>query len=160
MDNAVHRVCLYHVFFPCIQASLEQARLAWNNHQIRTERNRTPIMLFELSRVELLRAGKWTGDPGDEIDIADHPLYGVDGEGPLPPADETLCEETEEQKDWPLNEDLEKENGVRVNSENELAEGLTYLAGFDLAQDDDESGIQVYCKAVTYFMGKFTTEAM
>jgi hypothetical protein len=155
MDNAIHRVCLYHVFFPRIQESLERACFAWNNHQIRTEQNRTAIILFELSRTELTRIGKWTGDPGDENSTASHPHYGVDGEGPLPPAEEILQEATEVQEDWSMDEDIEKENGVRVNGAEELTEGLKYLAGFDLAQDDGNFGIHVFPNAVAHFIENF-----
>ncbi|KAF7311732.1 Integrase catalytic domain-containing protein [Mycena indigotica] len=80
MDNAIERVCLFLVYQPRIQAALDRARDSWNHHKLRTEREKTPTAIFELSRQNAIRLGYWTGDPGD--DIADvSPDYGVDGEG-------------------------------------------------------------------------------
>jgi len=154
MHDSIQRVCLYHVFQPRIQASLNRAREAWNNHQIRTEKNKTPIALFELSRVNAIRENRWTGDPGDSIADASDPLYGVDGKGPHPPAEETVQEPGAVGDDWPLDEQSERDFGVRVNADVELQEGLHFLQGFDLEKEDENNGIDIYCEAVLYFSHK------
>ncbi|KAJ6576731.1 hypothetical protein B0H10DRAFT_1836751 [Mycena sp. CBHHK59/15] len=78
MKNEVHRSCLYLVYQPRIQASLDRTRDAWNHHKIRTERNKTPVAIYELSREYALARGYWTGDPGDDVEfVANDPLYGA-----------------------------------------------------------------------------------
>ncbi|KAJ7662544.1 hypothetical protein DFH06DRAFT_355025 [Mycena polygramma] len=90
MTNEVHRACLFLVYQPRIQASLDRARDGWNHHGIRTERNKTLLALYEISREAAMRRGYWTGDPGDEPEsVANDPLYGYDGEAALPPARES-----------------------------------------------------------------------
>ncbi|KAJ7588911.1 hypothetical protein C8J56DRAFT_785153, partial [Mycena floridula] len=60
-------LCLYLVFQPCIQESLDQTREAWNHHQIRTAGYRTPVAIYELSRETAIRQGYWTGDSSDDV---------------------------------------------------------------------------------------------
>ena len=152
MNDTIHRVCLYHVFEPRIQAALDRVCEGWNTHQIRTARNQTPLALFELSREEALQAGRWTGDPGDDIETASNSLYGVDGEAPLPPVDEAGIDPSSGREDWGTNEDTEREQGVRMNGEGELEKGLHFLEGFDLMHNDGNWGIDIYCETVTHFV--------
>ncbi|KAG8915996.1 hypothetical protein FRC02_004297 [Tulasnella sp. 418] len=83
MDNDIQRVASYLVYQPRIQASLDRSLSAWNLHKIRTARNRSPVALFELSREAAITRGYWTGDPGDNLNTASDPNYGVDGEAAL-----------------------------------------------------------------------------
>lgn len=117
---------------------LDRTRDAWNFHKVRTERNKTPIAIFELSREEALTRGYWTGDPGDDVESASDPLYGFDGEAT---AGETLdeAEETAES---------ENPDDVLVNGDDELAEAEALLEGFDFDAEDDTWGIDIYCQAV------------
>ncbi|KAJ7596163.1 hypothetical protein C8J56DRAFT_754162, partial [Mycena floridula] len=82
MEDTIHCLCLYLVFQPHIQASLDRTRDAWNHHRIRTAGNRTPLApMYELSRETAIRRGYWTGDPGDDVNIVhDDPHYGLEGD--------------------------------------------------------------------------------
>ncbi len=96
MDVEVHRVCLFLVFHSRIQAALDRTRDAWNHHKLRTERNRTPVALYELSRETAINRGYWTGDPGDPVDeVSADPAYGVDQRAPAPPVAEMNEEPTQ-----------------------------------------------------------------
>ncbi|KAK6993145.1 hypothetical protein R3P38DRAFT_2800892 [Favolaschia claudopus] len=86
MENPVHSACLFLVFKRRIQAALDRARDAWNHHRMRTQHDKTPIAIYELSRTAAIIRGYWTGDPGDDMDAASDPLYGFDGDAPLPPS--------------------------------------------------------------------------
>ncbi|KAK6993144.1 hypothetical protein R3P38DRAFT_3425961 [Favolaschia claudopus] len=86
MENPVHSACLFLVFKRRIQAALDRARDAWNHHRMRTQHDKTPIAIYELSRTAAITRGYWTGDPGDDMDAASDPLYGFDGDAPLPPS--------------------------------------------------------------------------
>ncbi|KAK0445049.1 uncharacterized protein EV420DRAFT_1277130 [Desarmillaria tabescens] len=134
-DNPVHCLCLFLVFQPRIQSSLNQTRDAWNHHKIRTAGHRTPIAMYELSREQAIRRGYWTGDVGDNIETASDPFYGeegaLDGNSLIPPP-----EGLEEGTETHLNEDLHLE----------LAKAL--LGEFDYERDDRNWGIEVYCEAV------------
>jgi hypothetical protein len=123
----VHKLALYLVFQPRIQTSLDRTKESWNHHQIRTERNRSPVALFELSREEAIRLGYWTGDPGDAVDGVNE-VYGVDGEGPVPPP-----------------EDSEAGN---FSSDAEIQLARELMGDFDWDRDDGNWGIEVFCEAV------------
>lgn len=45
-NNDIHRCSLQQVYLPVIQERLDTFRSAWNNHNLRTERNRTPNQLW------------------------------------------------------------------------------------------------------------------
>lgn len=45
-DDDVHRYSLQMVYLPEIQGRLDAFRSAWNNHKLRTERNRTPNQMW------------------------------------------------------------------------------------------------------------------
>lgn len=140
MRHLVHRLCLILVFMPRIQRSLNETIHAWNHHQIRTEHYQTPITLFELSRQQGIRQGWWEYDPGDSMDAAGDPLYGVDGEAPHPPMDD-------------LRRDHEPEADVvedaYPDTTPELEDARQYLSSrIDLDGDDDNHGIDIYLDAV------------
>lgn len=78
-SNPTHLVCLYLIYQPKIQQSLDATIASWNNHKIRTVGNRTPIAMFELSKERAINAGYWNNDPGDNVAEVDED-YGEDGE--------------------------------------------------------------------------------
>ncbi|KAJ6463053.1 hypothetical protein C8R47DRAFT_1225319 [Mycena vitilis] len=127
MDDAIHRSCLFLVFQPRIQASLNRTRDAWNHHKIRTAHNKTPLAIFELS-------------PAD-------PLYGYDGEGPLPPVSKQHGE-PENVSQEPVGIEAEREAGICINDDEELQGAWDLMDDFDFDRDDENWGIDVYCEAV------------
>ncbi|EJF59965.1 hypothetical protein DICSQDRAFT_44550, partial [Dichomitus squalens LYAD-421 SS1] len=150
MENEVHRVCLFLVFEKRIQASLDRAREAWNHHKLRTERNRPPIALYELSREQAILQGYWTGDPGDPVeDVRFDPGYGIDGDAPVPPADERHTDPTmpsEEPVD--LDEESERAAGIALNTNEELERAREVLFDFNFEQEDEDWGKNVYMAAI------------
>lgn len=99
VENAIHRVCLYIVYQPRIQASLDRTVTSWNNHHIRTANNKTPIAIYELSKMKAINRGYWTSDPGDDVSEASDPLYGEDPQACPPPNDELSEDPAEHQKE-------------------------------------------------------------
>ncbi|KAJ7932215.1 hypothetical protein B0H13DRAFT_2227817 [Mycena leptocephala] len=135
MENPIHSTCLFLVFQRRIQAALDRARDAWNHHRMRTQHDKTPIAIYELSRTAAITGGYWTGDPGDDVNtVASDPLYGYDSEAPLPP---TAMSDNE-----PWN------GGILVNGDEDLLAAKELLGDFDCDRDDGNWGIEVYCEAV------------
>ncbi|KAI1790623.1 hypothetical protein LXA43DRAFT_890572 [Ganoderma leucocontextum] len=153
MDVKAHRVCLFLVYHHRIQESLDRTRHAWNHHKIRTERNKTPVALFELSREMAMQRGYWTGDPGDSIEDASDPLYGVDGHAPPPPSNE-VSEDPTNASNTPEGLEEERTAGITTNTDSELEEAQRLLADFDLLRDDEFWGIDIYCQAVTTYFAR------
>lgn len=147
MENEIHRSCLFLVFQPRIQASLDRTRDAWNHHKIRTARNKTPIAIFELSREQAIRRGYWTSDMGDDLDTVADPLYGYDGEAPQPPIAEQAGEPDVVVPE-PAGIEAQREAGICVNDDEELADVQALMEDFDFQRDDENWGIDVYCEAV------------
>ncbi len=158
MECEVHRVCLFLVFHKRIQDSLDRTRDAWNHHKIRTERNRTPVALFELSREKAILRGYWTGDPGDSLaDVQDDPSYGVDDRAPPPPPDETRTDPGGHGEQPPVGDtDAERGAGVVINSEDELERAKEIMSDFDFDRDDKNWGIDVYIEAVSVYMSRLS----
>ncbi|TRM57230.1 hypothetical protein BD626DRAFT_412406 [Schizophyllum amplum] len=159
MENDIHRVCLYLVFRKRIQDALDRARDAWNHHQLRTEGNRSPIAIYELSREEAIRRGYWTGDAdifGDDPAIARDPAYGVDGETSQPFVD-TSATEPLQRMEQPQGIDAERAAGIVINDDDEMsfAQQLLEGKGFDWDREDDNWGIYVYCEAVQLMASQF-----
>ena len=147
MGNMIERVCLFLVFLPRIQASLDQTRDSWNLHRMRTERYKTPQAIYELSRTKAIRAGYWP-NPGDDVSLAADPDYGVDGEAPAGPADELADDPASADADQPTGADAQRDAGIFVTDDGELEEVREALADFDFVEDDGNFGIDVYCRAV------------
>ncbi|KAF7310168.1 Integrase catalytic domain-containing protein [Mycena indigotica] len=147
MENAIERVCLFLVYQPRIQAALDRARNAWNHHKIRTERNKTPIAIYELSREKAIRLGYWTGDPGDNIGEVSAD-YGVDGDGPQPPLDELASDPIAADYTEHTSSEAEQAAGIFVNDSSEVDEMRKTLGDFDLGAEDGNHGMDVYCQAV------------
>ncbi|KAJ3901637.1 hypothetical protein F5879DRAFT_924467 [Lentinula edodes] len=137
MSDNIQRLCLYVVFHPRIQQSLRRTADAWNHHQIRTAGHKTPIALYELSREHAKTRGYWTGDPGDNVETASHPSYGL---------------EDELEQGAPGDRQVSEEDGddIRVNENEDITDVHSILTGmgFDIEQEDGNWGIEVYCEAV------------
>ncbi|KAG6914284.1 hypothetical protein DXG01_001300 [Tephrocybe rancida] len=144
MEEPAHRIVLYLVYEPQVQKQLDKTVASWNFHKLRTARNLTPIALWELSRQDAITQGYWTGDPGDHADKVDE-LYGVDsqenglgepdtgGEGPWVEPNGSLEEE--------------REAGLFINEDEELAWARDILKDINLTRDDGNEGIDVFCQA-------------
>lgn len=160
MENAIDRVCLFLVFQPRIQASLDATREAWNLHKMRTERYKTPLAMYKLSRTKAIRLGYWTGDPGDDISLAFDPSYGVDDAAPQPPADELRDDPQSTNHECFADDSAQLAAGIFVNHCEEIEELRGALGEFDVLEDDGQYGILTYCKAVllatTYFSREST----
>lgn len=141
MENPVHRVCLYLVYQPRVQQSLERATNAWNNHRIRTAQNKSPIAMYELSKEKAIRLGYWHSDPGDPISEAAEELYGFDPQAGSPSEDHNESPSN-------TNTESEKDAGLLVNDDEELDLMRELLHDIDLNRDDDNWGIDVFEEAV------------
>ncbi|KAK7015753.1 Integrase catalytic domain-containing protein [Favolaschia claudopus] len=151
MENPIHSTCLFLVFQRRIQAALDRARDAWNHHRMRTQHDKTPIAIYELSRTAAITRGYWTGDPGDDLNIASDPLYGFDGDATLPPANP---DEPVERTEQPTGTEAERAGGILVNGDEDLTAAAELLGDFDCDRDDGNWGIEVYCEAVIIMTSK------
>ncbi|KAG9026602.1 hypothetical protein FS837_004565, partial [Tulasnella sp. UAMH 9824] len=143
MEDDVQRLCLYRVFQPRIQASLDCTTLAWNSHKIRTAQNKSPLALFTLSRQTAMTHGYWTGDPGDAEDAALDPYYGCDG-SEIHGRFESTTEEDPVGSEH--DGEMTGEDGAAAGSICEEIE--RYLDELDLEWEDNNWGIDVYQDAV------------
>jgi hypothetical protein len=149
MDNKHQRICLYIVYQPRIQASLDRTIASWNRHRLRTEHNKSPMAIYELSRERAQTRGYWHSDPGDDLNTASDPTYGQE-DGQLPPLDE-LASDPSHGDYAPFNgSEEEREAGIFVNEDEEIEEGRKFFSeqGFDCTRDDTNWGIDVFCEAV------------
>ncbi|KAJ7759995.1 hypothetical protein B0H16DRAFT_1815286 [Mycena metata] len=87
-----------------------------------------------LSRAAAITRGYWTGDPGDENDVASDPLYGYDGEAPLPPA-AAIVNEPLERTEQPVGTGPEREGGILVNDDEELGRARELLGIVEVRQN-------------------------
>jgi hypothetical protein len=100
--------------------------------------------------------GYWTGDPGDDLATASHPSYGEDSNEPLPPLDELANDpEAPDYTEFP-DATAEREAGVFVNDNDEVAEMREALGDFDYLADDGNWGINAYCRAVALATSYFS----
>lgn len=154
MEDPVQRLCLFLVFQPRIQASLDRTREAWNCHKVRTAKNKTPVAIWSISRAEAITHGYWTGDPGDPEDLAADPFYGCDSDAPFPQEDEMAEDPTEVSHG-----DEESTPAISLNADKDLEQVRELLGDFDLDEDDGNWGIDIYLQAVQVFYeksGKYT----
>jgi hypothetical protein len=154
MENPIHRVSLYLVYQPRIQASLDRCRDAWNLHQMTTEHHRSPWGMYQLSKAKAIREGYWHSDPGDDIPTARDPHYG-DDDGPLPPEEELASDPLFE--DHSAYRDMAEEYvaGVFVTADEEIAYGASLMSETDLHRDDGNDGIDVFCEVVLLMASKW-----
>ncbi|EFI28269.1 hypothetical protein CC1G_14293 [Coprinopsis cinerea okayama7 len=135
-NNPIHLVCLYVVFQPRIQTSLDRAIISWNRHKMSTAGNKTPLAMYELSRTKAINAGYWTGDPGDAVEEIDDE-YGVDGtSGLAPPDDELASDPIAPRSDSFGSKEEEREAGIFVTEDDHIAEAREVLKELDLEADD------------------------
>ncbi|KAJ7587787.1 hypothetical protein C8J56DRAFT_710800, partial [Mycena floridula] len=121
-----------------------------NSCKMSTQHSKTPESLYALSRAKAINRGYWRGDPGDDIETASGLNYGRDSESePGPPMDELHHDDpiTPIRADYTSVEE-ERQDGVFVNDDNEIATGRELLEGVDVTQNDDNWGIDIYCQAV------------
>jgi hypothetical protein len=148
MESTINRVCLYLVFQPRIQKSLDETVVSWNLHKVRTAGNKSPIAMYELSRMRAINRGYWTGDPGDNVETASDPSYGHDPTVPMPPTEELAADPIAAVADEYADHAEEKEAGVFVTGDDEIEEARDILRDWDLASEDGNWGIDMYCQAV------------
>ncbi|KAJ7795294.1 hypothetical protein B0H14DRAFT_2391756 [Mycena olivaceomarginata] len=148
MESPIDRVCLFIVFQPRIQNSLNETLASWNLHKIRTAKYKSPQAIYELSRAKAINRGYWTGDPGDDLATASHPSYGEDASGPLPPSDELVDDPEAPDYQEPADAAAERDAGIFVNHDDEVEEMKAALGDFDYLADDGNWGIDTYCRAV------------
>jgi hypothetical protein len=157
MENPVHQICLFLVYKPLIQASLDRTISSWNLHKIRTAHNRSPVAMYELSREKAIQRGYWTGDPGDDVCTASGAEYGLDPNSHPPPTQEQMGE-----ADGPSAEPLGDNEqlrgaGLQLNAEEELeaAEEMLADGGVDYTADEKDGGMGAYCTTVAYMEAYF-----
>jgi hypothetical protein len=51
---------------------------------MRSAKNKTPYVIYKLSREKAINRAYWTGNPGDDLSTASHPSCGEDSNEPLP----------------------------------------------------------------------------
>lgn len=154
MGNDIHRLCLFLTFQWRIQISLNRALDAWNHHKIRTDHNRSPVVLYELSREQAINRGYWTGDAGDPLEeVQNNPRYGVDSSSTFTGDNQ---DSEGQREDIPLDIDLDtqRERGLLLNKDDEIEEVQALMRDFDFDRDDGNWGIEVYCEAVVTLTAK------
>lgn len=151
MDNPIHRICLYIIYQPRIQASLDRTISSWNLHRLRTEHHKSPVSIYELSREKAKTIGYWNSDPGDDLPTASDPHYGEE-DGEIPPLDELHLDPDGPNYTAYNSKEEERQNGVFINDDDEVKEGRDFFTrtSFDWRRDDDNWGINVYCEGLTY----------
>ena len=75
--NDTDLFCLHYVFLPRINASLHSFQLAWNNHPLSTENNRSPIQIYMIDSIEsdLFQDSLSVNLPQDEDHLDDSSEY-------------------------------------------------------------------------------------
>ena len=144
MDNVIHRTALFIVYQPLIQASLDRAREAWNNHRLRTEGHRTPRAIWELSKERAIQDGYWKSDPGDNSEVAEDPFYGWDGEA-TPGGDidqDVLSPQTRNNNEEGDNLEADSTEMASI-----LDDARAVLGDWQMLEGD-EWGINTYCTIV------------
>jgi hypothetical protein len=61
LSNNIHMFCLHYIFEPRINTHLQSFIQSWNNHPIRTARNRTPNQLWICGLAQLARSSDLAG---------------------------------------------------------------------------------------------------
>lgn len=87
IDDDWHIFVLHYLFMPRIEQELDQFKRTWNNHQVSTEKNKTPLQMLEMRSdsfpVEV--DNEYEVDEYDQDDISD------DGEDYSVACDPTCC---------------------------------------------------------------------
>ena len=147
-ENKIHLISLYLVYQPRIQKSLDETRTSWNNHGVRTARNKTPLAMYHLSKEHAINAGYWHGDAGDPLRRVDE-SYGEDpSTGFHPPASELREDPIAPRSDNFAGVEEEMEAGILVTDDEDIAEARELLEDMDFSKDDGSWGVDLFCEAV------------
>ena len=84
IGNALDIAVLHLVFLPRLNNSLHAWEMMWQNHSVRTERNKTPNQLWFLGQLRY--------NPDEDLAPADD-YYGIDYEGPIPSTSDDVVTE-------------------------------------------------------------------
>jgi hypothetical protein len=152
IDVRIHQVALFLVYEGRIQQSLDRMRHAWNAHPLRGEKMKSPNLLFVMSREEAIRDNRWFKDPGDNMEAASDPFYGVD----QPDGFASHIDDFETEPDAVQDE---IEEGIRMNTDEEIQHAQQALAGFDFNFDDNNWGIPTYTQVVLCMATVYPAEA-
>ncbi|KAJ7394816.1 hypothetical protein OS493_000650 [Desmophyllum pertusum] len=82
----IHLFVLQYVYCPRINRSLEELTNSWNNHPLRTMGNRSPRQLWYSGLTEVANSDY----AAVHSILNDSEGYGIDGDGPLPDADDEV----------------------------------------------------------------------
>lgn len=85
--NILHLFALHHVYLPKINSSLVAFKDGWNMHGIRTEKNLSPLQLFNAGALRLQNSGLTALDFFDQVDDD----YGIEDEPPVSPEQDEVC---------------------------------------------------------------------
>ena len=124
-DNELHLFALHYVYKPRLNKMLREFSESWNNHGVRTERNRTPLQIWTEGFYK-------QGSELIEMTAYDLSQYGIDYDGPLPT--------------------LQTANNVEI-PEVHLAlsqECIQSLTSMDPLENDGNYGIDVFLRIVTF----------
>lgn len=102
---------------------------------------KSPNALFVMSCEEAMRENRWFKDPGDNLDMASDPFYGVDQSDGFTSHIDDFDTEPDAFQD-------EIEDGIQMNTDEEIKHAQQALAGFDFNFDDNNWGIPTYTQAV------------
>lgn len=121
--DEVDLFCLHLVYLPRVQRSLDAFVSLHNNHNVRTEGNKTPLDLWHYGVNQNLNLVEDIGDPE---------AYGIDYEGPVP--------------------QIQTNNNVEVPEVVlDLPQSIQdELSSFNAFQDDNNFGIDLYLQLRTY----------
>lgn len=76
IDNEDHLYCLHLVFHDAINDSLRSFVQSWNNHKIRTAKNKTPMQLFIMGMQEIREdQGIIASEYFEKLETVSHNLY-------------------------------------------------------------------------------------
>lgn len=147
-ENEIHLICLYLVYQPRVQKSLDETRTSWNNHGVRTARNKTPLAMYHLSKEYAINAGYWHSDAGDQQEGVDESYGQEDSERFRPPASELREDPVAPRSDEFAGVEEEKEAGILVTDDEDIAEAREILGDMDFGKDDGSYGVDLFCEAV------------
>jgi hypothetical protein len=143
IEIRLHKIALFLVYQSKIQRSLDEMQHAWNHHRLRSEGNRSPVLLFELSCDKAIREGYWTGDPGDPIQVVDA-LYGTKDTDNFSSSDSGESEE-------------EPDNN---RPDNFIGEAHRLIGNIDCTGDDGNWGINWYQNVVLLLADAFPQDRL
>ena len=124
-DNELHLFALHYVYKPRLNKMLREFSESWNNHGVRTERNRTPLQIWTEGFYK-------QGSELIEMTAYDLSQYGIDYDGPLPT--------------------LQTANNVEIPEVNLplSQECIQSLTSMDPLENDGNYGIDVFLRIVTF----------